>query len=637
VNPIILGTAGHIDHGKTALIKALTGVDTDRLKEEKLRGITIELGFASLTLPDGQRLGIVDVPGHERFVRHMVAGATGMDLVALIIAADEGVMPQTREHLEICQLLRVKQGLVVLTKADLVDDDWLALVEEDVASFLKGTFLEQAPIVRFSAVTGQGQEELLQTLAALARGVPPKTGSGIFRLAVDRVFTIKGFGTVVTGTAISGELHVSDTVMIYPEGLKARVRNLQVHDENVEVTRAGARTAINLQGIEKLGVERGMVVATPDSLLPSLRLDAHLEALPGAPRPLKNRLAVRLHTGTSETHAQMILLDREELPPGERGYVQFRLSAPLAVKPFDRFVIRAFSPAVTLGGGQILHINPPKHKRLQEEVVQQLHRLETTPPDDQLLFYVQEAGPAGISTARLLQLMNLEKGLLTARLGESVKAGQLFVYDPDNQRYVTAATLQGLHQQMEDLLRKFHRDQPLKPGLSKEELRRKLPEEMDARLFNFLLQQAEQRQKLISDRDLVRLASHRIVLAQDQETLVARLEDHYRKSGLTPPSVKEIAELLKVAPPRVQELIRLLISQGRLVKVKEEMYFHREALSALKDKLVAFLKAHKEIGMPQFKELTQISRKYSIPLMEYFDASKVTVRVGELRRLREIS
>ncbi|MFI5354775.1 MAG: selenocysteine-specific translation elongation factor, partial [Desulfobaccales bacterium] len=306
--PIILGTAGHIDHGKSSLIKALTGVDPDRLKEEKLRGITIELGFADLVLPNGRHLGIVDVPGHERFVRHMVAGATGMDLVALVIAADEGVMPQTREHLEICQLLQVKQGLVVLTKTDMVEEDWLELVEEEVRESLKGTFLEEAPIRRFSSVTLAGKDELLATLAELAEQVPPKPFKGIFRLPIDRVFTIKGFGTVVTGTAISGRLKVGEAVNIYPPEFKARVRGLQVHGQAVEEALAGNRTAVNLQGLEKEEVERGMVVAPPGALLPSRRLDAFLEILASAPRPLKHRQAVRLHTGTSESIGMPLLL-----------------------------------------------------------------------------------------------------------------------------------------------------------------------------------------------------------------------------------------------------------------------------------------------------------------------------------------
>ncbi|MFA5112621.1 MAG: selenocysteine-specific translation elongation factor, partial [Desulfobaccales bacterium] len=370
--PIILGTAGHIDHGKSALIKALTGTDPDRLKEEKLRGITIELGFAELQLPGGQHLGIVDVPGHERFVRHMVAGATGMDLVALVIAADEGVMPQTREHLEICQLLKVKQGLVVLTKVDLVEDDWLELVEEEVREALKGTFLEGAPILPFSAVTGFGKDELLKALGELADQVPPKPVSGIFRLPIDRVFTIKGFGTVVTGTAISGSLKVADAVTIYPPGFKAKVRGLQVHGQSVERALAGNRTAINLQGLEKEELDRGMVVAPTGAMVASRRLDAFLEILSSAPRPLKHRQAVRLHTGTSERVAMPLILDADDMPPGASGYVQFFLREPLALKPGDRLVIRSFSPAFTWGGGQVLHVNPTRHKRHNPEVLSHL-------------------------------------------------------------------------------------------------------------------------------------------------------------------------------------------------------------------------------------------------------------------------
>ena len=347
--PIILGTAGHIDHGKSSLIKLLTGIDPDRLKEEKLRGITIELGFAYLTLPTGQLLGIVDVPGHERFVRHMVAGASGMDLVALVIAADEGVMPQTREHLEICQLLRVKRGLVVLTKVDLVEADWLELVEEEVKEAFQGTFLEGAPIVRFSAVTGEGKENLLAALGELAAQVPPKPTSGIFRLPVDRVFTIKGFGTVVTGTAISGHLKVGEGVMVYPPGFKAKVRSLQVHGAAVEELLAGNRSAINLQGLEKTELDRGMVVATPGSLISSRRLDAFLEVLQSAPRPLKHRQAVRLHTGTSERLAVALLLEAEELPPGTFGYVQFLLREPVARSP-ETVWLSAISPRPLHGG-----------------------------------------------------------------------------------------------------------------------------------------------------------------------------------------------------------------------------------------------------------------------------------------------
>lgn len=633
--PIILGTAGHIDHGKTALIKALTGIDTDRLKEEKERGITIELGFASLTLPNGQRLGIVDVPGHERFVRHMVAGATGMDLVALIIAADEGVMPQTREHLEICQLLRVKKGLVVITKTDLVDEDWLALVEEDIREFLQDTFLADAPLVRFSAVTGNGKDELLATLSRLSVTVSPRSTTSIFRLPIDRVFTIKGFGTVVTGTALSGMVRVGETVTVYPPGFKARVRNLQVHGENVEQAMAGARIAINLQGIEKEALARGMVAATPNSLRPSMRLDARLDILASTPRPVKNRQTVRLHTGTSEQPAQIILLSQDELQPGKSDYVQFRLTQPLALKPGDRFVIRRLSPAFTLGGGQILHNHPRTHKRFQPAVLQGLAVLETGTEADQVCFHLQEAGATGLSQSALHQLTALDPSALLALLARLVKQGQLVVYDQEQRHYVLATTVQELQSQIQHHLSRFHQQQPLKLGLSKEELRRRLPGSLDVRLFNYLLQELEKPGKVVVERELVRLAGHRIILAEDQEILLNRLEELYRQGGLTPPTLKEALAALHTDQNRGLELLKLLVAQGRLVKVKEDLFFHQAVMADLRRTLVAYLREHREITVPQFKDLTNTSRKFTIPLLEYFDAAKVTVRVGDQRRLRE--
>jgi selenocysteine-specific elongation factor len=633
--PIILGTAGHIDHGKSAMIKALTGIDPDRLKEEKLRGITIELGFAFLTLPSGQRLGIVDVPGHERFVRHMVAGASGMDLVALVIAADEGVMPQTREHLEICQLLKVKQGLVVLTKVDLVEADWLELVEEEVREALKGTFLEGTPIVRFSAVTGEGKDALLATLAELAAQVPPKPATGIFRLPVDRVFTIKGFGTVVTGTAISGSLKVGEAVMVYPPGFKARVRSLQVHGAAVEEVLAGNRAAINLQGLEKEALDRGMVVATPGSLIASRRLDAFLEILTSAPRPLKHRQGVRLHTGTSETVAAALLLAAEELPPGASGFVQFIVRDSLALKPGDRLVIRNLSPALTWGGGAVLHVNPPRHKRFQEKVLAGLELLEKDSPEAQLRFYLEEAGPAGRSSQELAALLPWDPSQLQKMLAALASQGQVFLYDPESRRYLLADTAENLEEQIKQRLAAYHQRHPLKPGLSKEELRRSLPPQVEVRLFNFLLTRLTEQKRIAVERDLVRLASHRVQLAGAEEDLTRRLEDLYRRGQLSPPTLKEAAAAANANPAQLQQLLQVLVNQGRLVKVKEDLYFHQEALARLKAELVDFLKKNKEITVLQFKDLTQTSRKFTIPLLEYFDGSRVTVRVGEARRLRE--
>ena len=633
--PIILGTAGHIDHGKSALIKALTGTDPDRLKEEKLRGITIELGFAELELPSGQHLGIVDVPGHERFVRHMVAGASGMDLVALVIAADEGVMPQTREHLEICQLLRVKQGLVVLTKVDLVEPDWLELVEEEVREALKGTFLDGAPIVSFSAVTGFGKEQLLATLGSLAAQVPPKPVTGIFRLPIDRVFTIKGFGTVVTGTAISGRVKVAESVAIFPPGFKAKVRGLQVHGQAVEAALAGNRTAVNLQGVEKEELERGMVVAPPGALIKSRRLDAFLEILPSAPRPLKHRQAVRLHTGTSERVAMPLILDADEMAPGTSGYVQFFLREPLALKPGDRLVIRSFSPAFTWGGGLVLHVNPTRHKRRHPEVLARFQTLEQGAPEDILRLYLSEAGAAGRSKAELTALLPWDPGYLANLLNPLTRQGQVLNYDQENQRYLLAATAQELERQSLQILADYHRKFPLKPGLSKEELRRQLPPAMEVRLFNYLLGGMVQKKQVVAEKDLVRLSTHKVTLAQDQEDVSRRLEELYRRGHFSPPTFKEATEASKIAGDKVKQLLRVLVNQGRLIKVKEDLYFHQAAIEALKAELINFLKQNREITVNQFKDLTQTSRKFTIPLLEYFDSVRTTVRVGEARRLRE--
>jgi selenocysteine-specific elongation factor len=633
--PIILGTAGHIDHGKSSLIKHLTGVDPDRLKEEKLRGITIELGFADLILPTGQRLGIVDVPGHERFVRHMVAGATGMDLVALVIAADEGVMPQTREHLEICQLLKVKQGLVVLTKTDLVEADWLELVEEEVREALQGTFLEGAPIARFSAVTGAGTEELLHLLGELAAQVPPKPARGIFRLPIDRVFTIKGFGTVVTGTAISGRLKVGDAVVVYPNGFKARVRGLQVHGAAVEEALAGSRTAINLQGLEKEEVDRGMVVAPPGALLSGRRLDAFLEILPSAPRPLKHRQAVRLHTGTSERVALPLLLNEDELKPGTSGYGQFFLREPLALKPGDRLVIRSFSPAFTWGGGLVLHVSPPRHKRRATEVLDGLATLEKGDPEAVLRHYLKEAGPAGRSRPELEALLPWDPVDLANRLNQLTLKGDALNYDPENPRYILSASARELEQQIQAYLGDYHKKNPLKPGLSKEELRRQLPPQMEVRLFNYLLNGLSQKKLIAVEKDLVRLAGHKVKLAGDQEEHSQRLAALYLKGELSPPTFKEAAAHLNLPPDRLKQLLGVLVNQGKLVKVKEDLYFHQEAMAKIKALLVDFLKKNGEINVLQFKDLTQTSRKFTIPLLEYFDAARTTVRVGEARRLRE--
>jgi selenocysteine-specific elongation factor len=407
VKQIILGTAGHIDHGKTSLIKAISGTDTDRLKEEKERGITIELGFASLDLPGGQHLGIVDVPGHEKFVKNMVAGATGIDIVVMVIAADEGVMPQTREHMEICTLLGIQHGLIVMTKTDMVEEEWLELALEDIREFSQGTFLEDAPILPVSSVTGDGIPELISAINETAGSIPQRPPSSLFRLPIDRVFTMKGFGTVITGTLVSGKINVGETIMVYPTGITSKVRGIQVHNQSAESAEAGMRTAINFQGLDKTAVKRGEVLSTPDALIASYMVDVSFHYLASNKKPLKNRTLVRFHTGTSEVMGYLILLEQEELPPGQTVVAQLRLDSPVAIVKDDRFVIRSYSPVRTIGGGQVLNPIPQKHKRLKQDVIDGLQHLTDEDPESIISQQIQQAGYGGVSLSHLKIMTNL--------------------------------------------------------------------------------------------------------------------------------------------------------------------------------------------------------------------------------------
>jgi selenocysteine-specific elongation factor len=634
---VILGTAGHIDHGKTSLIRALTGIDTDRLKEEKLRGITIELGFAYMDLPDGERLGIVDVPGHERFVKHMVAGATGIDLVALVIAADEGVMPQTREHMEICQLLQVKKGLVVLTKTDLVEDvEWVEMVREDVADFLKGTFLEGAPILPVSAVTGEGLDDLRKALADLVTQVEPRNADGPFRLSVDRVFSMRGFGTVITGTSVSGKLRVGDPVVVYPAGHKSKVRGLQVHNDEVQEIYPGQRTAINLQGMEKALIERGNVVATPGSLVITHMVDVFMEMLASAPRPLKNRSKVRFHTGTAENLATAVLLDREELAPGDRTFLQIRLDHPVAVLRGDRFVLRSYSPVQTIGGGTVLHPLPRKHRgQHKAAAAKDLETLLTGDEESIVLWHVKDAGWAGLSEEELLVRSNVPPRTQEKILQRFTSQKRVIVYDKDNRRLLHPAVLGEIREAITAGLSEYHGRFPLKPGMRKEELVAQLPQPLDPKLYNFVLRQLVEQDLIAVEMEWVRLASHKVDLSRDEDGIRQKIEKAYKDAGLQPPFFKDVASSLPGTSKQHQAVLEWMLSQGILVKTKEEIYFHSVPLKELQQKLVAFLREHGEISTPQFKEMTQTSRKYTIPLLEYFDVQKVTIRIGDMRRLRE--
>lgn len=630
---VILGTAGHIDHGKTSLVKALTGVDTDRLKEEKERGITIELGFTFLDLPSGIRLGIIDVPGHERFVKHMVGGVWGIDLVALVIASDEGVMPQTREHLDICQLLGVKKGLVVLTKVDLVDGDLLELVKEEVSEIVQDTFLRGAPILAVSSVTGQGIPQLVSTLDLLSREIDGRPADGLFRLPIDRVFTMKGFGTVVTGTMISGSLSLGETLQILPSGSEGKVRNLQVYNRSVERAVAGERTAVNLQGIETSAIERGDVLIRPNTLRPTQLIEAYLEYLPDAPRPLKHRTKARFHIGTTLTHASVFLLDREELSPGEGGFVQLRLERPVVALPQDRFVIRGSAAIQTVGGGIILDSHPDKHRRYSPSVIADLSLLKDGTNEQALGQHIQHSGMGGITLEDLLNRVEMSPGEVQANIRKMAEKGDLLFIDPEKLKVIEKGQYQGLRELVLAQLGEFHRRSPMKSGLSKEELRTKLPPEVDIKLFQILINQLIRSKEVVLEKDKLRLPGHQISSA-DEKGLVKRVEASILKGGLQPPSPKELSEEWSEREEEVRAIFEHLTHEGVLVKIKGEIYVHRVSFENLKEELVAYLKSHQEITTPQFKEMTGASRKYAIPLIEYFDQSKLTLRIGEKRVLR---
>jgi selenocysteine-specific elongation factor len=628
---VVVGTAGHIDHGKTSLVKALTGTDTDRLPEEKARGITIDLGFAFLEEPNGLTIEIVDVPGHERFVKNMLAGVGGIDLAMLVIAADEGVMPQTREHLAICSLLRIKAGLVALTKTDLAEPDWIELVQDDVRSLLEPTFLAGCPIVPVSVKTGAGLAELRAALAGLARTVPAKSSDQTPRLPIDRVFTIRGFGTVVTGTLTAGTLAVDDRLEVYPRGVGSKVRGLQVHGKTVERASAGQRTAVNLQAVERAAIERGDVAAPPAALLPTLLADATLELLKDAPRPLKTRDRVRFHVGTQEVMARVLLVDRPALEPGQVSVGRFRLEAPIVALPGDRFVIRSYSPIVTIGGGALLDVAPPRFKRKGPALRSHLDLLETGTPSQVLEEHLKQAGAAGARAGDLRARTPFGPERLRALLDELVKSGAIVAVD--REWYLHRDANDRLRSQTLGLLEAFHAANPLRAGISREELRSRAGNAQD-RVFDRLLTDLEAEGLARSEKDQVRLGSHAIRLSAEQQRVVSGLDADFLRAGAAPPSPEEALGKLGVKGTERHELFQVLVADRRLVRVKESLYFHADALGAIQDKLIACLREKKEIAPADVKDLLGVSRKYAIPLMEYFDAQRITVRQGERRVLR---
>jgi selenocysteine-specific elongation factor len=633
---VILGTAGHVDHGKTSLVRALTGIDTDRLKEEKERGITIELGFAYLDLPCGHRLGIVDVPGHEKFVKNMVAGASGMDLVAFIIAADEGIMPQTREHFEICRLLGIQRGLIIITKKDMVEPDWLELVTDDVRTFFAGSFLENAPLLEVSSTTGDGIGEVRNTLDAFVAASDFSEAHGPFRMPVDRVFSMKGFGTVITGTAISGRIKTGQELLLYPSRKSGKIRGIQVHGNDTQEAEAGHRTAINIQGLEKEAIGRGEMAASPDCLQPSYLLDAHFLYLESAKKNYKNRTRVRIHIGTAEIMGRIVLLHDEELEPGSEANVQILLEEQASCWPGDKYVVRSYSPIYTIGGGMVLNGSPRKRKRFREENKEIFSTFRDNNPENIALIHIRESGYNGLTLEKLAIKMGIFGNRLKKIVQQPLSSRKIILIEQEKQRMVSSAVYEKLEKKLRSVLASYHQKNPLKTGVAKEELRALLSRRLDQRLFQFLLNDLQKKGEIAQDQALVRLYDHRVSLKEDEETLRRELETFYKKADLTPPTIKEVnAQFSRYPQDLVKEVLAIMVRDAALSKVSEGLYFFKPSLENLKKKLVALLVKEGEIDTPAFKDMTGLSRKFSIPLLEYFDKTKITIRVGDKRILRE--
>ncbi len=616
---VILGTAGHIDHGKSSLVKALTGIDPDRLKEEKERGITIDLGFAYLEYPDGLTVGIVDVPGHERLIRNMLAGAGGIDILLLVISADEGIMPQTKEHLAICDLLNIKSGIIVLTKADLVDNEWLELLKEEIRTYVKGTFLENAEIIPVSSKTLLNIELLKEKIHDLSIHIKPKSSRGVFRMPVDRVFTLKGFGTVVTGTVISGSINLDDYVEILPASKKAKVRGLQSHGKPITKGFAGQRLAINLQGVEKEEIERGDTVVLPDIFKITRMMNVKLILLNDSP-PLRHRENLHLYLGTSETIARVILFEGTELKPGESAYCQLRTEKPLITTHGDRFIIRRISPLETIGGGIIL--DPWPSRRRYPEILNDMEVFFNGNIEDKLEKKI-ERSTSGIRKSDIPGWIQEDLDVIENTIRNLIKKG--IIFDLGDTLYHRNYVMNRL-KSLIDLIKSYHRKNPLKIGLSREEARNIL--RIDQKLFDKILSLTDE---LITDKGLLRHRDFKTDLIESG--LRERILRELNSGGLQVPFRSELSNILNIDEKRLSDILKILVNEGSIIKINDQYYLTPDTHKKLLEETGRIFKSKESITVSDFKDHLGISRKFAIPLLEYLDANKITLRIGDVRRL----
>jgi len=627
VRSFIVGTAGHIDHGKSALVRALTGIDPDRLKEEKERGITIDLGFAHLPLGDGHVVSLIDVPGHERFVRNMLAGAHGIDAVILVVAADESVMPQTREHFHICRLLEIPAGLIALTKCDLADAESQALAELEVRELVAGSFLERARVVRVSARTGAGLEELKEGLAGLAGAVSARASDGLLRLPVDRVFTLHGFGTVVTGTLVSGVVRVGDELEVLPSGKRTRVRGLQVHGAPAEGVEAGSRTAANLAGLEVADLARGDVLARPGTMLPTSMIDAHVSLLPGQ-RPLKDQARVRVHLASAEVLARVRVPGGGAIVASCPGVAQLRLERRAAAGHGDRLILRSYSPASTIGGGVVLDPLPFKHRSLDRTAREQVEALRGASPADAAALMIAAAGTRGVAAPTLAARVTLPMPVVVA---QASSRSEVVAFGKDPVVFLSRKAVDELAQRLRGHLERFHRENPLKAAVPREELRRRLFSRAAPGVFEGLLESLVAAGELRLSEGGVALAGHSVALRPEEEAARQAILTAAQAGGLAGVEIAELAARSSAGAPLLQRVAQVLLASGILQRVGEKSLVHREHAEELKRRVRERWPAGTRLDVGEFKELTGLSRKFVIPLLEYLDRERVTRRSGNER------
>lgn len=631
---VIIGTSGHIDHGKSSLVRKLTGIDPDRLPEEKERGMTIDLGFAPCYLKNGQKVGIIDVPGHERFIKNMVAGATSIDFVMLVVAADDGVMPQTREHLSIMKLLGIRRGMVVVTKVDMVDKDMVELVIEEVKDLVKGSFLEGAPICPMSVVSGDGWDAFWEELNAQIAALPAKEVSGVFRMPIQRVFSAKGFGTIVTGVPISGRAAIGDTLEILPHERKGRVRGLQAYHCDVEEIKAGHSSAINLADVRHENVIRGNVVVTPGYFRPGTMVNARFKYLPEAHGPLKDQMPVRLHVGTAEILGVVVLLDRKEYFPGEEGFVQIRLEEPVVCAPGDAYVLRIQSPMITIGGGRVISVGSEKLRRMRPEVTEALAREEKALPDPKawIEFLVEQSGvepktPSALDVATALTRPRVDAALAALR-----EAGRV-VFLADGDRLLHRAGVDAAIERLRQCLSRFHNENPLRIGPDKQTLRNLAA--LDPQVFDLALEEGLKQKRVTEENALYRLPERHMKLSMEVQKLAERIEGILKEARFVTPRPDELSQQTAARPDDVGKVLRLLTEMGTLVKAADDVYFHKDCVEEAKELVVKQIREHGEVVSASFRDQIGTTRKYIIPLLEHFDAIGLTVRDGNRRVLKK--